>query len=83
MGAAKAVKGEYGQVVVCAEIAPTLLFKGKAEGAIQLEHLWNEITEGYGVHTLCGYVWSALPHRESSPIFKRICGEHSGFIDGN
>jgi len=77
MGASKGLKGEDGQVVVCGEIAPTLLSKGNAEGAIQLEHLWHEITEGYGVHTLCGYLWSAFPDRESSPIFRRICGEHS------
>jgi DNA-binding NarL/FixJ family response regulator len=77
MGAAKGVKGEHGQVVVCGEIAPTLLSKGNAEGAIQLEHLWDEITEGYGVHSLCGYLWSAFPDRESNPIFRRICREHS------
>jgi hypothetical protein len=77
IGAAKGVKGEHGQVVVCGEIEPTLLCKGNAEGAIKLEHLWDEITEGYGVHTLCGYLWSAFPDRESSQIFRRICGEHS------
>ena len=77
MGAAKGVKGEHGQVVVCGEIAPTLLSKGNAEGAIQLEHLWGEITEGYRVYTLCGYLWSAFPDKESSRIFRRICGEHS------
>jgi CheY-like chemotaxis protein len=77
MGAAKGVKGEHGQVLVCGEIAPTLLCKGNAEGAIKLEHLWDEITEGYGVHTLCGYLWSTFPDRESSPIFRRICREHS------
>jgi DNA-binding NarL/FixJ family response regulator len=77
MGAAKGAKGEHCQVVVCGEIAPTLLSKGNAEGAIQLERLWDEITEDYGVHTLCGYLWSAFPDGESSPIFRRICGEHS------
>jgi DNA-binding NarL/FixJ family response regulator len=77
MGAAKAVKGERGRVVVCGEIAPTLLSKGNAEGAIKLEHLWDEVTRGYGVHTLCGYLSSAFPNKEDSPIFERICAEHS------
>ena len=76
-GAAKGVKGAPRKVVVCGEIAPTLLFTGNAEGAVQLEHLWDEITQGYGVNTLCGYLWSAFPDRESSPIVKRICEEHS------
>jgi hypothetical protein len=77
MRAAKGVKGEHGRVAVCGEIAPTLLSKGNAEGAIQLEHLWDEITRGYGVHTLCGYLSSAFPDKENSPIFQRICAEHS------
>ena len=77
MGAAKGVKGEHGRVVVCGEIAPTLLSKGNAGGAIMLEHLWDEITRGYGVNTLCGYLSGAFPNKEDSPIFGRICAEHS------
>ena len=40
-----------------------------------LEHLWDEITRGYGVHTLCGYVKAP---EVSSTIIERICAEHSG-----
>jgi DNA-binding NarL/FixJ family response regulator len=76
-GAAKGVQGASGRVVVCGEIAPTLLAKGNAEGAIHLEHLWDEITKSYGVHTLCGYLSSAFPHHEADPVFQRICAEHS------
>ena len=77
MGAAKGVRGANGRVVVCGEIAPTLLSKGNGEGAIQLERLWDEITRGYGVHTLCGYLSSAFPDHEADPVFQRICAEHS------
>jgi hypothetical protein len=77
MEAAKGAKGEHGRVVACGEIAPILLSKGNVEGAIKFEHLWDKITRGYGVHTLCGYLWSAFPGKESSTIFERICAEHS------
>jgi DNA-binding response OmpR family regulator len=77
VGAAKGVKGEHGQVVVCGGIAPTLLSKGNAEGAIQLEHLWDEITKGYGVHTLCGYVLNSFQREQESHIYGRICAEHT------
>jgi DNA-binding NarL/FixJ family response regulator len=77
MGAAKGVREANGRVVVCGEIAPTLLSKGNGEGAIQLERLWDEITRGYGVHTLCGYLSSAFPPHEADPVFQRICAEHS------
>jgi DNA-binding NarL/FixJ family response regulator len=77
MGAAKGVRVEHARVVACGELAPTLLSKGNAEGAIKLERLWDEITRGYSVHTLCGYLWGAFPVSESSRIFERICAEHS------
>ena len=75
--AAKAVKRANGGVTVCGELAPTLLSKGNVEAAIKLEHLWDEITRGYGTHTLCGYLSSAFPQHEADPALRRICAEHS------
>jgi CheY-like chemotaxis protein len=77
VGAAKGVKGEHGRVVVCGEIAPTLLSKGSADGAIRMEHLWDEIMKDYGVHTLCGYLSSSFLDKEISPILEEICAEHT------
>jgi DNA-binding NarL/FixJ family response regulator len=76
-GAAKGLRAANGQVVFCGGIAPILLSKGNAEGAIKLECLWDQITRGYGVHTLCGYLSSAFPHHEADPVFQGICAEHS------
>ena len=81
--AIQGLKGEHARVVVCGETAPTLLSKGNAEGAIQLEHLWNDISRDYGVHTLCGYLSSAFRNGESSSIFQRICAEHSAIHGEN
>jgi CheY-like chemotaxis protein len=75
--AAKGIKPEKGRVAVCGEIAPIMLSKGNAEGAIELEHMWDEITRGYGVHTLCGYVRDDSLSKENNAIFQRICAEHS------
>ena len=77
VGADKGVKSGHGRVAVCGEISSILLSGGNAEGAIELEHLWDKITKSYDVHTLCGYLSSAFPNRENSPIFERICAEHS------
>lgn len=76
-GAAQGVKEEDGRVVACGEIAPALLSRGNAEGAIILERLWDEITRGYGVHTLCGYLSSAFSAKGSRPILDGICAAHS------
>jgi hypothetical protein len=77
MGAAKGAKGKHSRVAICGEIAPTLLAQGNAEGAVRLEHLWDEITRNYAADTLCGYLQSAFPRVESSLICERICAEHS------
>jgi DNA-binding NarL/FixJ family response regulator len=77
MTVAKSMKGEHSWIALCGEIAPTLLSKGNVEGAIKLEQLWEEITRGYGVHTLCGYPSSAFPDFDADPVFQRICAEHT------
>lgn len=64
------------RIAICGECAPTLLAEGNAEGAVRLEHLWDEITGKRGADTLCGYLWNAFPQKDSS-IFRRICAEHS------
>jgi hypothetical protein len=76
-GAAKGAQGEHRRVAICGECAPTLLAEGNAEAAVQLEHLWDEITRSYDADTLCGYLWSAFRHKESDSIFTRICQEHA------
>jgi KaiC/GvpD/RAD55 family RecA-like ATPase len=50
--AAKAAKGTHRRVVACGELALTLWAQGKAEAAVQLEHLWNEIAKKYDSHTV-------------------------------
>jgi CheY-like chemotaxis protein len=80
--AGEGLKRNNARVVFCGEVAPTLLSRGNAEGAIQLEHLWDEITRNHGADTLCGYLWSALPGRENDPFFQRICAEHSAVRGG-
>jgi CheY-like chemotaxis protein len=69
--------GEHGRVTICGECAPTLLGEGKSEAALRLERIWDEITRPYSAHTLCGYLWDAFPSRDRSPVFQRICAEHS------
>ncbi len=78
--ASEVASGEHPRVAICGECSPTLLAEGNVEAAIQLEHLWNEITRNYNADTLCGYVWGTFPPKESTPIFERICAEHSAVV---
>jgi len=74
---AKAAKGLPPRVAVCTECAPLLWAQGKAEAAIRLEQLWNEIAETHDAYILCGYASSSFDREEDSNIFKRICSEHA------
>jgi DNA-binding NarL/FixJ family response regulator len=75
--AAKRAKRGHPRVAICGECAPTLLAEGNPEAAVLLEHFWDEITGGHDADTLCGYLWSAVPHQGNRLIFERICAEHS------
>ncbi|MGA7292913.1 MAG: response regulator [Terriglobales bacterium] len=75
--AAKGSKGECRRVAACGECAPSLWEQGKADAAIQLEHLWDEVAKNHNVDILCGYVLKNFQHEQESHIYERICAEHS------
>jgi CheY-like chemotaxis protein len=75
--AAKAVKVEHARVAACGECSPLLWAQGKAEAAIRLEHLWNEIAKSHGLDVHCAYPLGSFQGRIGSHIFQRICAEHS------
>jgi CheY-like chemotaxis protein len=77
MTARKGEKGEHLRVAACGECAHTLWAKGKADAAIRLEELWNQIARIYDVDILCGYSLESLRCEEDSYTFRRICEEHS------
>jgi hypothetical protein len=77
VAASKWTSGEHLRVAICGECAPILWAEGKADAAIALEELWNEITRTYDVDILCGYSLESLRCDEDSYTFRRICEEHS------
>jgi CheY-like chemotaxis protein len=68
---------DHARLAILGECAPTLLLRGNQEGAVRLEHLWDEITRNYQADTLCGYLRHTLLQEENSLVFQRICAEHS------
>jgi DNA-binding NarL/FixJ family response regulator len=75
--AIKAAKGKPPRVSACGECAPFLWAQGKADAAIRLEHLWDEIARTYDVDILCGYVMDSLQREQESHFYETICAEHS------
>jgi DNA-binding NarL/FixJ family response regulator len=75
--AARATKGEHPRVAACGECAPVLWAQGNVDGAIQLEHLWDEIAKTHDVDILCGYVLTSFQREQEGDIYEKICAEHS------
>ena len=75
--AAKAATGERPRVAACGECAPILWAQGRADAAIQLEHLWDEIAKTCDVDILCGYTLKSFQCEQESHIYQKICAEHS------
>jgi DNA-binding NarL/FixJ family response regulator len=76
--AAMAAKVKPARVAVCGECAPFLWAQGKAEAAIQLEHLWDEIAKSHSLDVLCAYPLGSFQGGVGSRVFEQICAEHSG-----
>jgi CheY-like chemotaxis protein len=82
--AAKAGKREHPRIVACGECAPHLLREGKADAAIRVEQLWDQLVTKYAVDTLCAYPLSSFHGEEDQHVFQSICAEHSAvYSQGN
>jgi len=72
-----ATTGQHPRIVACGECSPLLWAKGKADAAIRLEQLWDEVGKIFGVDILCGYALSSFHGEEDEHVFRSICAAHS------
>jgi len=74
--AARATAGKHSRVAICGECASILWAQGKADGAIQVEQLCNQLTKRYEIDILCGFSLSSFYREEDKQVFQRICSEY-------
>ena len=78
---AEALQGRDGTPVRAYGEMVDLLWKdGNTEGAIQLEHLWNELASRYHFSLLCAYSMSNFYRATDAEAFQRICAEHTHVV---
>jgi len=75
--ATKVAKREHSRVVVCGECSPVLWAEGKADAAIRLEQLWDDLGKAFEVDILWGYALSSFHNEEDEHVFQSICAAHS------
>jgi DNA-binding NarL/FixJ family response regulator len=78
--AAKAGKRGHPRLAACGECAPLLWEEGKADAAIRVEQLWDQLAAAYEIDTLCGYALSSFRGEEGRRVFQSICAEHSAAL---
>jgi DNA-binding NarL/FixJ family response regulator len=64
------------RVTIFGELSVLLCRSGNAEGAIQLERLWNRLTSPLQFLTLCGYPVQCFQDTADPDLFSKVCAEH-------
>jgi KaiC/GvpD/RAD55 family RecA-like ATPase len=67
----------YLMVRAYGEMVDLLWREGKAEAAIQLEQMWNRLSERYSFSLLCAYEDKTLNDATGTPCVKDICHAHT------
>ena len=73
--ASQRAAGRYASVAACGECSSTVWTHGHLEAAIQLEHLWDEVSTSHQMDILCAYPLTA---RENGvQAVRSLCAEHT------
>jgi signal transduction histidine kinase len=72
--------GTQGRVAIFGEMVALLWADGKAEAAIHLEHLWNELGLTKSFSLFCAYPMSSFNREEDAALLLKVCDEHSSVI---
>ena len=78
--ATAAAGGTDRRVSAFGEMVALLWAQGKAEAAVRLEQIWNNLAQKYPLSLRCAYAMSGFDREEHSDIFLKICAEHSHVI---
>jgi hypothetical protein len=62
-----------GRVAICGECGSILWAQGKADAAIQVEQLCNQLARRYDMGVLCGFSLTDFSCEEDKQIFQKIC----------
>jgi signal transduction histidine kinase len=78
--ATAAVRGGPTQIAIFGEMVALLWQQGNAQGAIELERLWNDLGQSHSFDLRCGYPLTDFDREEHRDSFAKICGHHHAVI---
>jgi MEDS: MEthanogen/methylotroph, DcmR Sensory domain len=68
------------RVTGCGEAVALLWAEGKADLAIEIEHLWNELAKEGCYHFRCFYPIASFSDPTQNELFLKLCAEHASVI---
>jgi hypothetical protein len=68
------------RVAICGEAVALLWAEGKAEAAIELEHLWNEVAAQGSHYLRCFYQIASFSDPRQNELFLKLCADHASVI---
>jgi signal transduction histidine kinase len=80
LGQAGAAAGKNSHISAFGEMVSLLWMEGKAEAAIRLEQLWNDLARLYPLSLRCAYPMRGFDREFHGDAFLKICAEHSHVI---
>lgn len=75
-----AAESKLRRVAVCGEVVALLWADGKAQAAIELEHLWNEVATQGSYCIRCFYRIASFSDPGQNELFLKLCAEHASLI---
>jgi hypothetical protein len=75
-----AAESKRRRVAVCGEVVALLWADGKAEAAIELERLWNELATQGSYCLRCFYRIASFSDPRQNELFLKLCAEHASVI---
>ena len=75
-----AAESRLRRVAVCGEVVALLWEDGKAEAAIELERLWNEVAMQGSYYLRCFYRIASFSDPGQNELFLKLCSEHASAI---
>lgn len=74
------VNRRYLVVRAYGEMVDLLWRDGKAQAAIELEYLWNQLARKYSFSLLCAYSKESVANASDALGIEHICGQHSAVL---
>ena len=75
-----AAQSQHARVAAFGEMVALLWAEGKADAALQLEHLWNDLAQSHSFNLHCAYPIRGFGQVSDADLIAKVCAAHAHVI---